>query len=449
MTAAPQTIDATNASADAVRSELRELLGHVRARTLRLLAPVSDEDAERQHDPLMSPLVWDLGHIAAFESLWLLENITGEIRFAEMPGIYNPFEHPRRERGDLDLRSRQALLESMEHARDAVLDRLGAVDLGPTAPPLLRDGYVYRMVAQHESQHQETMLQTLQLKLGAPYAAPCRAPSPVARRTAPSAGTMVRFPGGRVTIGTDDRRAAYDNERPAHAVQMPPFWIDVTPVTNGAFADFIEAGGYDDERLWSPDGWRWRCESGVRAPKHWTRTDDGWSTRTMDLERALDLSRPVCHVCYYEADAYARFAGKRLPTESEWEAAATWDPNEERPRRFPWGENDPTPDYANLNQQAFDTAPVGSYAANVSPIGCYGMIGDVWEWTSSDFGGYPGYQSFPYPEYSEVFFGTEYKVLRGGSWATASHVARATFRNWDYPIRRQIFSGFRCARDDT
>ncbi len=168
----------------------------------------------------------------------------------------------------------------------------------------------------------------------------------------------------------------------------------------------------------------------------------------MDLVRPLDPARPVCHVCYHEADAFARFAGKRLPTEAEWEAAATWDPGTGRARGYPWGDEAPTERDANLDQLAFDTAPVGAYPRNVSPIGCYGMIGDVWEWTSSDFVGYPGYRSFPYPEYSEVFFGTEYKVLRGGSWATAPHVARSTFRNWDYPIRRQIFSGFRCARDD-
>jgi gamma-glutamyl hercynylcysteine S-oxide synthase len=433
--------------AAATRAELRQLLTAVRERTVLLMRSVTTDDAERQHDPLLSPMVWDLGHIAAFESLWLLENVRGEIRFAEMPGVYNPFEHPRRERGALALPSRDGLLAAMEETRDAVFERLEETDVGPSAPPLLRDGYVYRMVAQHESQHQETMLQTLQLKLGAPYPAPRAIELPSTTRQA-SDGDMVRFPGGDVTIGSTDRRAAYDNERPRHAVPLAPFWIDVTPVTNGAYVGFVDAGGYDEQRYWSEAGWRWRRESGVRAPKHWERTSGGWRTRTMDRERALDPARPVCHVCYFEAEAFARFAGKRLPTEAEWEAAATWDPSAGRARAFPWGDDAPTTSDANLDQLAFDTAPVGTYARNVSPIGCYGMIGDVWEWTSSDFAGYPGYESFPYPEYSEVFFGSEYKVLRGGSWATSSHVARATFRNWDYPIRRQIFSGFRCARDE-
>ena len=431
----------------ATRAELRQLLTAVRERTRLLLRTVPSDDAERQHDPLMSPVVWDLGHIAAFESLWLLENVGGDIRFAEMPGVYNPFEHPRRERATLALPSRDELLAQMERTRDAVLERLDETDVGPSAPPLLRDGYVYRMVAQHESQHQETILQTLQLKLGAPYAAP-RAidpPSP----TIPSHGAeMVHFPGGDVTIGSTDRLAAYDNERPRHLVRLAPFWIDAVPVTNGAYLEFVETGGYEEQRFWSAAGWDWRCESGVRAPKHWERTLDGWRTRTMDRERVLDPSRPVCHVCYFEAEAFARFAGKRLPTEAEWEGAATWDPRVGRARAYPWGDEAPTAAHANVDQLAFDTAPVWAYARNISPVGCYGMIGDVWEWTSSDFAGYPGYESFPYREYSEVFFGTEYKVLRGGSWATGPHVARATFRNWDYPIRRQIFSGFRCARDD-
>jgi iron(II)-dependent oxidoreductase len=434
-------------AAAATRTELRDLLTAVRARTLLLMRSVTAHDAERQHDPLMSPMVWDLGHIAAFESLWLVENVRGEIRFAEMPGLYNPFEHPRPERGELTLPSRDDLLADMEQTRAAVLERLEETDVGPSAPPLLRDGYVYRMVAQHEAQHQETILQTLQLKLGAPYAAPRAIALPSATMRA-NDGAMVRFPGGDVTIGSTDRRAAYDNERPRHSVRLTPFWIDVTPVTNGAYLEFVEAGGYDEKRHWSDAGWKWRCESDVRAPKHWERTSDGWHTRTMDRERALDPARPVCHVSYFEAEAFARFAGKRLPTEAEWEAAATWDPASGRARAYPWGDDAPTTGHANLDQLAFDTAPVCAYPRNVSAIGCQGMIGDVWEWTSSDFAGYPGYETFPYPEYSEVFFGSDYKVLRGGSWATSPHVARATFRNWDYPIRRQIFSGFRCARDE-
>jgi len=155
----------------------------------------------------------------------------------------------------------------------------------------------------------------------------------------------------------------------------------------------------------------------------------------------------VRHISFFEAEAYARWAGARLPTEFEWEAAASWDPSTENARSFPWGDSPANLNLANIDQLAFDTAPIGTYDRDVSPIGCYGMIGDVWEWTSTDFNGYAGFQSFPYKEYSEEFFGAEYKVLRGGSWATRPGAIRSTFRNWDYPIRRQIFSGFRCARN--
>jgi iron(II)-dependent oxidoreductase len=427
------------------RQILARELAEARERTFRLLEPVSPEDLRAQHDPLMSPLLWDLGHIAHFEELWLTRNLDGPIEFVEMPGLYNPFEHPRSTRGSLPLPDLDHCRTVMQEIRRRVLNRLANVDLDSDTP-LLRAGYVYRMVLQHEYQHNETMLQTLQLKRGQPY-------SPLLRRVVPpksmgfEAGKMVRFPGGLIPIGTDDRSAAYDNERPAHVVDLKPFWIDVTPVTNAGFLEFMEAGGYSNRDFWSEAGWRWLQESQVESPKYWTRTGPGWSTRAMDQIEPLDPVRPVAHVCYYEAEAYARFRGKRLPSEFEWEAAASWDPVAQQKLPYPWGDAPVTADLANVDQLTFGTAPLGSYPENISPIGCYGMIGDVWEWTSSDFGPYPGFESFPYREYSEVFFGNEYKVLRGGSWATRPGAVRNTFRNWDYPIRRQIFSGFRCARD--
>jgi gamma-glutamyl hercynylcysteine S-oxide synthase len=435
----------TNATDDQLRATLAKELTEARRRTLWLVAPLSDEDLHRQHDPLMSPILWDLGHIAAFEDLWLTRNLTGRIEFSEMPGLYNPFEHPRRVRGTLALPGLGEARETMDEIRTRALARLETADFR-NGPRLLLNGYVYRMVLQHEYQHDETILQTLQLKRGSRY-------RPVERRPLPPPtdicrpGEMNFFPGGSVELGTNDRSAAYDNERPRHRVNIEPFWIDVTPVTNGQFLEFVEAGGYRRRELWSDEGWQWLSEADVVAPKHWEKTLDGWTSRTMDLIRPLDPARPVCHVCYHEAEAYAKFAGKRLPTEAEWETAASWDPSTGAGRRYPWGDEPWSPELANLDQTAFDTAPVGAYPRNVSPIGCYGMIGDVWEWTSSDLGGYPGFEPFPYAEYSEAFFGSEYKVLRGGSWATRPGAVRTTFRNWDYPIRRQIFSGFRCARD--
>ena len=420
------------------------LLAEARERTMLLVDSLTSADLRTQHDVLMSPILWDLGHIAHFEELWLTRNLAGPIEFSEMPGMYNPFEHPRRTRAELPLPALEEWSAMASDIRSRVLAVLEQTDFD-SDNPLLRDGYVYRMVAQHEYQHNETILQTLQLKTGGRYQAPrgWELPRPT-RDHQP--GAMVRFPGGTVTIGTDDRTASYDNERPAHQVDLPEFWIDATPVTNGEYLGFIEDRGYDNRELWSEKGWAWRTEARLVAPQHWEKSDAGWFSRVMDRQAPVDPARPVCHVCYYEAEAFARWSNKRLPTEMEWEAAARFDPHTNSTRSHPWGDDDPSSELANLDQLAFDVAPVWSYPHNVSAIGCYGMIGDVWEWTASDFDGYPGFTPFPYAEYSQTFFGSEYKVLRGGSWATRPGAIRTTFRNWDYPIRRQIFSGFRCAR---
>jgi len=426
-----------------MKQEIASLLTEARDRTLLLISGLSDEDLHQQHDPLMSPIIWDVGHIAHFEELWLTQNLDGPIEFSEMPGMYNPFEHPRATRASLGLPSLSQMTARLEEIRARVLDRLETVEFDDRNP-LLREAYVYHMVLQHEYQHNETILQTLQLKKGDPYHAP-RARTFPTRRSARA--DMVSFPGGRITIGTDDRSAAYDNERPRHEVDLRPFLIDRDPVTNGRYLEFIADGGYQRGDLWSEGGRRWLAESAATAPKYWTRDGDSWISRTMDLTRTVHPARPVCHVCYHEAEAFAKWDGKRLPTEFEWEAAASWDPASRQARTYPWGNAKADSQLANIDQLSFDTAPIGTFDQNVSPIGFHGMIGDVWEWTSSDFHGYPGFQSFPYKEYSEEFFGSDYKVLRGGSWATRSGAIRNTFRNWDYPIRRQIFSGFRCARD--
>ncbi|MFW6199087.1 MAG: ergothioneine biosynthesis protein EgtB [Gemmatimonadota bacterium] len=437
------------------RAEIVELLLEARARTLLLVSPLSEEDLRTQHSPLMSPLVWDLGHVGHFEEVWLLEKLDGGGDGGEgLRGIYNPFEHPRSERGELSLPSSSEALEYMGRVRRSVLDHLPDLDLPtaaerPDSDPLLREGFVFGMVLQHEYQHNETILQTLQLKKGKPYRAPrsLAAPDP-ADGAPPPAGSFVRFPGGEITIGTDEWGGVYDNERPRHRRTLEPFWIGASPVTEGEYAAFVDDGGYERAELWSREGWAWREEGRLGAPGGWISGGDGWNVGRMDRTRPLDPRRPVCHVSYHEAEAYARWAEARLPTEFEWEAAASWDPAGGVAYSHPWGDEPPTVERANVDQALFDTTPVGSYPENLSPIGCYGMIGDVWEWTSSDFRGYPGYRTFPYEEYSEAFFGSEYKVLRGGSWATRPGAIRNTFRNWDFPIRRQIFSGFRMARDE-
>jgi iron(II)-dependent oxidoreductase len=427
-----------------LKTAIAALMAEARARTLLIVDGLTDEDLHRQHDPLMSPILWDLGHIAHFEELWLTQNLDGPIRFSEMPGIYNPFEHPRATRASLPLPGFESMRERLAEIRDRVLERLESVDLDDRNP-LLADGYVYHMVLQHEYQHNETILQTLQLKLGEPYHPPTRLSIPDVSGDHSELDSMVYVPAGEYTIGTDDRSMAYDNERPRHHVRNSGFRIDRRPVTNGDYLEFMRDGGYGDPRHWTAAGWEWVQQAQLESPKYWSRRGEDWDVRVMDRVTAVDPRRPVCHVSYHEAAAFAHWAGKRLPTETEWEIAAACGAGSAR--KFPWGDDNATPRDANVDQLSFDTAPMGAYARNVSPLGCYGMIGDVWEWTSSDFTGYPGFETFPYAEYSEVFFGSEYKVLRGGSWATRPGAIRNTFRNWDYPIRRQIFSGFRCASD--
>ena len=405
-----------------------------RRRTLGLLAPIPDDAQRTQVSELMSPLCWDLAHIGHYEELWLVRALTASAPAdARFDDVYDAFKHPRRERPSLEILDAAGARAFDAGVRERALTVLDSLDLDDT-DPLLADGFVYGMVVQHEHQHDETLLATIQLMADFVH--------PDADGVAPAApsGTAqwpsdVLIPAGTYEIGARGEPWAYDNERPAHAVTVSPFRIERTAVTNRAYIDFVAAGGYDERAHWSDDGWAWRTEADLTAPQYWTRAGNGsWQRRRFGRIEALPLDEPVQHVCWYEADAYARWSGARLPTETEWEIAAQGS----------------RPEHANLwaeRGMRFAPRAVDACAADVSAHGVYGMLGDVWEWTASDFSPYPGFHSFPYREYSEVFFGDGYKVLRGGSWATHPAAVRTTFRNWDFPIRRQIFAGFRCARD--
>jgi len=420
-------------------------LESVRRRSLALLDPVTEDDLLRQHSPLMSPLVWDLAHVGNYEEQWLLGAVADTRVAAHLDDIYDAFRNPRRDRPQLDLLGPLEARAYVADVRGRVLDVLDGVELDDR--PLLDEGFVYGMVVQHEHQHGETMTATLQLRSTVEY--PLVAGTDVvADGDRASLPAEVRVDGGPFVMGTDLEPWAYDNERPAHTVDVEEFWIDTTPVTNGAYIEFIADGGYAERQWWTDAGWTWVQEASLEHPEFWAPDGaGGWERTRLGRTEAVPADEPVQHVCWYEADAYARWAGKRLPTEAEWEKAASWTP-EGTKRRFPWGDDEPSATRANLSTAGrFSPSPAGSYPDGESPWGCRQMIGDVWEWTSSDFTAYPGFASFPYREYSEVFFGSDYKVLRGGSWATHPTATRTTFRNWDYPIRRQIFSGFRCARN--
>ena len=445
----------TAASVGLTDVEAVRLLGEARDRTLGLVASVSDPDLERVHSSLMSPLVWDLGHIAAFEDLWLVHRFGGQPMLREeLADVYDAFETPRADRGELPfLRPGEArdYLNQVREKTIEVIEQRG-----------VEDGAIHELVVRHEHQHNETMLQTLQLArldgyelpdpgacsarshAGAPYAGADRAAGDsVARATGLE---MVEIPAGPCMIGAPRRGFAYDNERPRHRTDVRDYLIGRTPITNASYLTFVEGGGYERREWWSSEGWAWKEQYDITRPGGWT-ADHRAEWRLSRLVR-LHPERPVVHVSWFEADAFARAHEARLPTEIEWEKAATWDQERQAGRAYPWGEEPPEPGvHANLDQLGGGPVAPEAHLAGASPYGCLGMIGDVWEWTGSDFGGYPGFVAHPYPEYSEVFFGDAYKVLRGGSWATRARVATPTFRNWDLPERRQIFAGIRIARD--
>ena len=363
------------------KAAIAEALSEARARTLALIEPLDDEQLNRVYSPILSPLAWDLGHIANFEELWLVQTIGArQPLHGDLGRFYDAIENPRRTRGELPILRDAELRSYMADVRERALDVLEDVDVSPDAEnPLLREGFVYEMLLAHELQHNETMLQLLQLVDGYEAAV---VEAALELEPAGAGPETIRVAAGEYEIGAPGRGFAYDNERGRHTVVLDAFEIDRTPVANGAYARFVE-------------------ETGAEPPLYWEREGRGWVSAAMGRRTPLDPGHPVLHVSWGQAEAFARWAGKRLPTEFEWEAA--------RPRLE--------------------------------------GLGRAWEWTSSDFLAYPGFEAFPYPEYSEPFFGDEYKVLRGSSWATHPRVARPSFRNWDLPERNQIFSGLRCARD--
>jgi gamma-glutamyl hercynylcysteine S-oxide synthase len=411
-------------------------LERARSRTLQL-TDLDEPILVAQHDPLMSPLVWDLAHVGQQEELWLLRG--GDLSkpgmlTPEVDSLYDAFKHPRAERPRLPLLPPVEARAYDHEVRGRVLD---VIERTPAD-----DLFTAGMVVQHEEQHDETMFATLQLRQGPPVLLHRRALPP--GRDVGVARVLV--PGGPFTLGVDpaDEPFALDNERPAHRVDVGPFWIGRVPVSNRQWREFIADGGYARPDLWSARGWSHRTEADLKRPMFWTA--DG-ARRRFGVDEDVPPDEPVQHVCYFEAEAFARWSGARLPTEIEWEKACAWDPRSGARRKWPWGTAAPTEERANLGGLGLRPAPVGAYPGGASAYGAEQMIGDVWEWTSSDFAPWPGFSPMIYRDYSQPFFGGDYKVLRGGSWAVATSTIRPSFRNWDHPIRRQIFTGVRLAWD--
>jgi iron(II)-dependent oxidoreductase len=401
------------------RRIVAELLAEARARTLLLVSPLSNEEMSRRPNSAVNSVLAELERIVRFEERWLLDASR-----------------------DSSIVSYDEWFDSMMDVRQRVLERLGEADLVVDRPSM---GVRYRMVLEHEYQRGEAILETLQAQ-GDPYNPPQPRRPPRGRCLA-DPGFMVRFPGGTVEIGGTEDLCVWPEERPLHRVKVEPFWIDVMPVTNGDFLTFVAAGGYGSHEAWSDEGWDWVEASRARMPAHWSWRDGAWWSDWMGHAAPLDLTDPVAQVSWYEAEAFARFVGKRLPSELEWEAAAGWDPEAQTRRLYPWGNMPPTPHVANLDQLAFQPAAVGAFPGNVSPIGCYGMIGDLWEWTTSGFLPYPGPEEEPVSIPPLSGYQQDNRVLRGGSWATRPGAIRITVRRPASPESRHLFCGFRCARN--
>ncbi len=423
-------------------AQAAEALDEARDRTLALVEPISDDDLERVHSTLMSPLVWDLGHIAAYEDLWLGHRFGRRpLLRGDLAEVYDAFETPRAGRGTLPFLRPAPAREFLAEVRARTLEVIAERGVG--------DGTIAELVLRHEQQHNETMLQTVALaRLAglAGYTDSVGPPLAQRSRPRPSGLELVEVPPGECTIGAPPVGFAFDNERPRHRTDVRGYLIGRTPITNATYLTFVEGGGYERREWWSDEGWAWKEDYDITRPGGWT-ADHGAEWRLSGLE-PLHPDRPVVHISWFEADAFVRAHDLRLPTEIEWEKAATWDQELSRARLQPWGDQPAEPGrHANLDQRSGGPAVADAHPAGASPYGCLGMIGDVWEWTASDFSGYAGFVPDPYREYSEVFFDLGYKSLRGGSWATRQRVISPTFRNWDHPERRQIFAGLRVAKD--
>lgn len=429
------------------------MLTDARADTLSLLDLSDERELHASPGFGYRPVLWHLAHIGVFESYWLLQKVCGlpapDERY-EL--VFDPIKTPREESKNLP--SRAEMEDYLRRVRAHVLEGLARFDFD-SSDPLLRGGYVFDLVLEHERQHQETLAYLFQLLDPAKKKKPpgdntrARVSGPVVgHESTAHARDMMEIAEGSFKMGAMWDSFAYDNERPAREVFVPAFRLARMPVTNGEFARFVAEGGYERREFWTDEGWTWREKENWTCPLYWRRVGArAWAERRMFEEGALEEENPVVGVSWYEAEAFARFEGKRLPTEAEWEKAASWDAEAATKRRFAWGDEEPSEALCNFQMRRWGTTPVGSFHAGASPYGCLDMSGNVWEWTSTPFEGFKGFEPFPYPEYSQAWFDGDHRVLKGGSWATSASVLRTSFRNFFRRHFRIAFAGLRLAED--
>ncbi len=438
-TARPQTISNTQTTI--------ELFKQVRAQTMRIVAPLEIEDYVVQTAEFMSPPRWHIGHTSWFFETLLQTHQPGyRVHDEDYLFFFNSYYEgfgKRIERAKRGTRSRPTVKETIRYRHrvdEEMLEFLARLDRRDDAQQILS---LARLGLEHEMQHQELLVYDIKHLLCDLYVAPKNNAPVVAERVS----GMAEVEGGLFELGYAGEDFAWDNEKPRHTVFLPDFAIDRAPVSNGDFLEFINAGGYGDYHWWLSEGWDAVNRERWQAPLYWEQHDGQWMIRDFHgLHRVEDKAdEPVSHVSYFEAAAYAKWAGKRLPTEAEWEKTARFDPNSESSRDFPWGNDAPDAKRANLlDGQLWGVAPIGALPRGRSATGCHQMIGDVWEWTSSDYAPYPGFKS-EFDEYNDKWFVGQ-KVLRGGSFATPQIHIRSTYRNFFHPHERWMISGFRCAR---
>ncbi|MCP6761695.1 MAG: ergothioneine biosynthesis protein EgtB [Fischerella sp. CENA71] len=401
-----------------------------RAKTLTLFESMDEVTFRRQAHPDFSPVGWHLGHIAYTESLWLLERSAGlPCMFPQYRKLFAADGLPKCDR--VKLPNLEEIYYYLDTIREKVFDYLEVADLETEEP-------LWRFLLQHESQHSEIICFVLELIKSQMSSVKCEklitVDSGLWKLDFAKPEAMIQIPAGEFQMGNNSLDAM-DNERPAHWVYLDTYEIDRYPVTCGQYRVFMAAGGYENPQWWSKAGWEWLQTAKVTQPLYW-REDLAWE------------NHPVCGVSYYEAAAYAEFVGKRLPTEAEWEKAASWDAKTNQQRTYAWGETQPTSEYCNHDCKMGKTTPVNAYPAGKSPYGLYDTLGNVWEWTATWFDGYEGFQYYPYIGYSQVYFDNQHRVLKGGSWATRPWALRSSFRNWYHPGVQQVLAGFRCAKSD-
>ena len=428
---------------------LAAMMRSARQRTLELIDGLTQEQLIGPKLAIVNPMLWEIGHVAWFHEQFILRREFGHAPLlARGDQIYDSIAIAHETRWDLPLYTLEEIRDYMARVLNALLDRLG------TGLATARESYLYQFTTFHEDMHDEAFTWTRQTLS---YPSPRFAPEIPRAAHVPILGALAGdadIPGGAFSLGSPQTAAfLFDNEKWAHDVAVAPFRMARAPVTNRDYAAFVDDRGYERRELWCEDGWRWRTQEGAEHPVYWRRADAGqgggrWEIRRFDRWAPLEPDQPVVHVNWHEADAWCRWAGRRLPSEAEWEFAATMRPGPHGQMVkacYPWGDEAPTPAHANLDGYALGGGDVADHPGGDNPWGVRQLIGNVWEWTNDTFGPYPGFSPDDYKEYSQPLFG-QTKVLRGGAWMTRSRMISSTYRNFFGPERRDVFAGFRtCA----